>query len=121
MEQLYDNYVAVLVGAVVGVLIVGGALFANFLFAPRMPSRPKALSYECGMLPIGRNVTQVHFRYYLFGILFLIFDVETVFLYPWAVAYRQLPLFALFEMFVFLFLLIVALVYAWRKGALTWA
>jgi len=120
LEQLYDNYVAVLVGAVVGVLIVGGALFANFLFAPRMPSRPKAISYECGMLPIGRNVTQVHFRYYLFGILFLIFDVETAFLFPWAVTFLDVGKAAFFEMLAFIFILAFGLLYAWKKGVLRW-
>jgi NADH:ubiquinone oxidoreductase subunit 3 (subunit A) len=120
LEQLYDNYVAVLVGAVVGVLIVGGALFINFLLAPRLPSRPKSLSYECGMLPIGRNVTQVHFRYYLFAILFLIFDVETVFLFPWAVTFLGVGKAAFFEMVAFIFILGFGLLYAWKKGVLHW-
>lgn len=120
MEQLYDNYVAVLVGAVVGFLIVGAALFINFLLAPRMPSRPKALNYECGMLPIGRNVTQVHFRYYLFAILFLVFDVETVFLFPWAVTFLRVGKAAFFEMVVFILILGFGLLYAWKKGVLRW-
>ena len=120
MDQLYDNYVAVLVGAVMGVLIVGGALFANFLFAPRNPSRTKAISYERGMLPIGVNVPQVPFRYYLFGILFLIFDVETVFLFPWAVTFLGVGKAAFFEMVGFIFILGFGLLYAWKKGVLRW-
>jgi len=120
LAQLYDNYVAVLVGAIMGFLLVGAALFINFLLAPRMPSRPKGLNYECGMLPIGRNVTQVHFRYYLFAILFLVFDVEVVFLFPWAVTFLSVGKAAFFEMVVFIFILGFGLLYAWKKGVLRW-
>ena len=87
---------------------------------PHKPSPIKSTTYECGMPTIGRSWVQFNFRYYLFALLFLVFDVETVFLYPWAVALRQLKLFGLVEMLIFIVILVVGFVYAWRKKALEW-
>ena len=80
----------------------------------------KDTAYECGMLPIGRSRTQVHFRYYLFAILFLIFDIEAVFLFPWAVAFVKIGAQAFWEMVVFILILAFGLLYAWKKGVLSW-
>jgi len=91
------------------------------ILAPRRPNPVKQQVYECGVETYGDTRVQFHAQYYVFALVFLLFDVELVFLFPWAVAYNQLGLFALFEMAVFIFLLVVALVYTWRKGALTWA
>jgi len=88
------------------------------------PPRPNAVKhqvYECGVETFGDTRVQFRAQYYIFALVFVLFDVELVFLFPWALAYNQLGLFALFEMTVFIFLLVVALVYTWRKGALTWA
>jgi NADH:ubiquinone oxidoreductase subunit 3 (subunit A) len=120
LEQLYDNYVAVLIAVIIGIGLVASALLLNYVLSPRQPSRPKGIAYECGMLPIGRNWTQVHVRYYLFAILFLIFDVETVFLFPWAVTFLEVGAAAFFEMLVFIAILGFGLLYAWRKGVLRW-
>ncbi len=120
MHDLYANYVAVLVGAVIGLLVVATALIANFILAPRQPSRSKSIAYECGMLPISRSRTQLHVRYYLFAILFLIFDVEVVFLFPWAVTFLGVGQAAFYEMLVFIIILGFGLLYAWRKGVLRW-
>lgn len=91
------------------------------ILAPRRPNPVKQQVYECGVETYGDTRVQFHAQYYVFALVFLLFDVELVFLFPWAVAYNQLGLFALFEMAVFIFLLVVALIYTWRKGALTWA
>jgi len=91
------------------------------ILAPRRPNPVKQQVYECGVETYGDTRVQFHAQYYVFAVVFVVFDVELVFLFPWAVAYNQLGLFALFEMAVFIFLLVVALVYTWRKGALTWA
>jgi NADH-quinone oxidoreductase subunit A len=120
LEQLYGNYVAALVAAIIGIGLVAGALVANRILSPRQPSRPKGISYECGMLPISRNVLQVHVRYYLFAILFLIFDVEAVFLFPWAVTFVDVGQAAFFEMLAFIMILCFGLMYAWKKGVLRW-
>ncbi len=120
VQDLFADYAAVLLASVLGFALVAGALLANYLLAPRQPSRPKGLAYECGMLPIGRVRTQVHFRYYLFAILFLIFDIEAVFLFPWAVTFVDIGEVAFYEMLLFILILGFGLVYAWRKGVLRW-
>jgi NADH:ubiquinone oxidoreductase subunit 3 (subunit A) len=120
LEFLLENYLAVLIGSVVGSLLVLSALIAARIFAPFSSSRAKATSYECGMLPIGRVRTQVHVRYYLFAILFLIFDVEAVFLFPWAVTFLGVGKAAFYEMVLFIAILVGGLAYAWKKGVLQW-
>ncbi len=120
LSDYFADYVAVLIATLLGVLLVAGALIGNALLAPKDPSRDKAVTYECGMLPIGRARTQVHFRYYLFAILFLIFDIEAVFLFPWAVTFVQIGEQAFYEMIVFIAILAFGLLYAWKKGVLRW-
>lgn len=120
IQELFADYVAVLIAAMVGLAFVGMALVANRILAPRQATRVKALTYECGMLPIGRSRTQVHFRYYLFAILFLIFDIEAVFLFPWAVSFLGIGEAAFYEMLVFILILGFGLLYAWKKGVLRW-
>ncbi len=114
------NYSAVIIAAVLAFGIVFVLLFVSGVLAPRQPSRQKETVYECGMLPIGRYWSQYHVRYYLFAILFMIFDVEIVFLFPWAVVLKDLGSLAFNEMLVFIAILLVGLVYAWRKGVLEW-
>ena len=91
-----------------------------FILRPSKPDKVKLSTYECGMEPIGGAWMQFNVRYYLYALLFVIFDVETVFLYPWAVAFKSLGLFAFVEMLVFIAILLVGLAYAWRKGILQW-
>jgi len=90
------------------------------ILRPKKPNPIKSLTYEYGLETYGDTWVQFRVQYYLFALIFVIFDIETVFLYPWAVAYNKLGLFALVEMFVFLAILVVGLAYAWRKGALEW-
>ena len=120
MQLLLDNYVAVLLATVIGFILVSTALIASRILAPFSTSRQKSTSYECGMLPIGRVRTQVHFRYYLFAILFLVFDVEAVFLFPWAVTFVDAGPAAFWEMVLFILILGGGLAYAWKKGVLQW-
>ena len=120
LSDLFADYIAVLIATILGFLLVAGALVGNRILAPRQPTRTKAVTYECGMLPIGRSRTQVHFRYYLFAILFLIFDIEAVFLFPWAVTFVQIGEQAFWEMVVFILILAFGLLYAWKKGVLSW-
>lgn len=87
---------------------------------PRKPTPTKLSTYECGMETIGKTWVQFNFRYYFYALLFVIFDVEVIFLYPWAVAYKKLALFGLVEMLVFIGILVVGWLYAWKKGALEW-
>jgi NADH:ubiquinone oxidoreductase subunit 3 (subunit A) len=119
-QDLWQQYAAVIVATFLGFLMVGLALLANHILAPRQATRPKGLTYECGMLPIGRGRFQIHFRYYLFAILFLVFDIEAVFLFPWALSFLDVGEMALYEMVLFILVLGFGLYYAWRKGVLQW-
>jgi len=120
VQLLLDNYLAVLLATVIGFILVGTALIGSRVLAPFSTTRQKNVSYECGMLPIGRVRTQVHIRYYLFAILFLIFDVEAVFLFPWAVTFVGVGQAAFYEMVLFIVILGGGLAYAWKKGVLQW-
>jgi NADH:ubiquinone oxidoreductase subunit 3 (subunit A) len=120
VQLLLDNYVAVFLATIIGSILVGTALIGTRLLAPFSRTRHKDTTYECGMLPIGRVRTQVHIRYYLFAILFLIFDVEAVFLFPWAVTFVDIGESAFYEMLVFIGILGFGLLYAWKKGVLRW-
>ncbi len=96
-------------------------LFVNSLVSPKKPFREKLSPWECGMEPIG-NADAGHFKVHFFviAILFIVFDVETLFLFPWAVVLRDMGLVAFVEMFIFISILAIGLVYAWKKGALEW-
>lgn len=118
--SFYDLWSAVMISAIAGFVLVFSALIGSRLLAPFAKERAKGVSYECGMLPIGRNWAQVHVRYYLIAILFLIFDVETVFIFPWAITIVSLPEFVLYQMVFFILILSLGLVYAWKRGVLEW-
>jgi NADH-quinone oxidoreductase subunit A len=89
-------------------------------FGPRRPSVRKSTPYESGMRPIGPGQRRMPVRFYLVAVLFILFDIEIVFFLPWAVVYRQLGLFGLVEMFIFIAVLLVGYIYAWKRGALEW-
>jgi NADH:ubiquinone oxidoreductase subunit 3 (subunit A) len=120
MQALYENYVAVLLAAGTGFILVITAILGTRLLAPFSTNRGKSTTYECGMLPIGRVRTQIHVRYYVYAILFLIFDVEAVFLFPWAVSVVEAGETALYSMILFILILGAGLGYAWKKGVLEW-
>ena len=106
---------------IVGLIIPAGAIGAGWLFGPRKPNPIKQSTYECGIEPVGEGWVQFKAQYYIFALVFLVFDVETVFLFPWAVKLGQLGLFAVVEGIVFILILVAGLVYTWRKGMLEWA
>src|SRR5688572_28384891 len=118
--SFYDTWSAVMISVIVGFVLVFTAIVGAKVLAPYAQERAKGVSYECGMLPIGRNWAQVHVRYYLIAILFLIFDVEAVFIFPWAVTFLDLPEYVFWEMIVFIAVLVLGLAYAWRRGVLEW-
>ena len=106
--------------ALTAVVLVAGALIIAFLIGPRSYTEKKGEPYECGIPPRGESMAQFHVGYYLFAILFLMFDVETVFLFPWAAICRALGSGALLAVGTFLVILVLGLAYAWKKGALRW-
>ncbi len=105
---------------IVGLIIPVGAIGIAFLLSPKKPNPVKISTYECGIEPVGEGWVQFKAQYYIFALVFLVFDVETVFLFPWAVKLGQLGLFAVIEGIVFILILVAGLVYTWRKGMLEW-
>jgi NADH-quinone oxidoreductase subunit A len=121
MQGLFDNYLAVLLATGLGFMLVITAVIGSKLLAPYAATREKATPYECGMLPIGHIRTRIHVRYYVYAILFLIFDVEAVFLFPWALSLTgSIAEAALYSMVLFIVILGAGLGYAWKKGAMEW-
>jgi NADH-quinone oxidoreductase subunit A len=121
VETYYQSYGVVLAVLIAGVGLVAVAFGAARLIAPRRPLPEKLLTYECGIDPVGEGWSQSQVRYYVYGFLFVIFDVESVFLFPWAGIFEGLGYQAVVEMAIFVGILAVGLLYAWRKGVLKWA
>jgi NADH-quinone oxidoreductase subunit A len=114
------SYLVVGVFGTFALLLVGTLLGASRLIQPHRPSREKLINYESGVDPVGDGWSQSQVRYYVFALLFVMFDVEAVFIFPWAVRLDALATFGLVEMVVFIVILALGLVYAWRKGVLRW-
>ena len=106
---------------IIGLIIPVGAIAAAWVLGPKKPNPIKQTTYECGIETVGDSWVQFRAQYYIFALVFLVFDVETVFLFPWAVRLGQLGLFAVVEGIIFILILIAGLVYTWRKGMLEWA
>lgn len=121
MPQAYAvNYTVVVLAAIVGAIAIAILFALNALLAPRRPSPVKADPFECGIPPAPFSWSQINIRYYVFAILFLVFDVEAVFLFPWAVVFLQSTPAVFYEMLVFIAILLFGVLYGWRKGALQW-
>ena len=117
--MLFDFSVA-LTFFIVGAAFAGVNLLISRLLQPRHPTSGKRSTYECGEQPVGQSWIQFNNRFYVIALIFLIFDVEVAFLFPWAVVFKNLGLFAFVEMTVFVVILLVGLAYVWRKGDLQW-
>src|ERR1043165_9623038 len=115
------GYIPLIIMFLIAVLLPFALLGASRLIQRRVFERDKLLPYECGVDPIGDARERFSVRFYIVAILFLVFDVETIFLFPWAIIYDKLAVFGLVEMLVFIGILVVGYYYAWRKGALEWA
>jgi NADH-quinone oxidoreductase subunit A len=120
VSDFLRSYLTVVVFAAAAALLVGGILGLSRLVQPRHPTAEKLISYESGVDPLGGGWSQSQVRYYIFALLFVMFDVEAVFIFPWAVRLDLLATFGLVEMVVFVAILTLGLVYAWRKGVLRW-
>jgi NADH-quinone oxidoreductase subunit A len=125
LEQYFGDYITVAAFAAMGAIIVGLGLWLSKLIRPDKPNRIKAQTYECGIDPVGGGWSQTHIRYYIFALLFLIFDVEAIYIFPWAIKIEEFQAagnggFILVEMVIFISILVLGLVYAVRKGVLRW-
>ncbi len=105
---------------IVGLAFAGGGILASKAIAKTSSNKAKGEPYECGVPTTGTSWIQFNVGYYLFALIFLVFDVELVFMYPWAVAVKSVGIVALVEIIIFMFILFMGLLYAWKKGALKW-
>ena len=116
----FGQYVTIAIFTFAGALIVFGTIAVSRLIQPRVYSDDKYTTYESGIDPIGQGWSQANVRYYIFALLFVVFDVEAVFLFPWALVFERLGSQAFFEMLIFIGILAIALVYAIKKRVLEW-
>jgi NADH-quinone oxidoreductase subunit A len=114
--QYVPLLILIVIAAILGFIVIGLGTF----FGPRRPSSRKMQPYESGMQPYGPGTRRISVRYYLVAVLFILFDIEVIFVLPWAVIFRDLGTTGLYMMVVFMLVLEVAFVYAWKKGALEW-
>jgi NADH-quinone oxidoreductase subunit A len=119
-EKMYFDFTTAFIFLVVGSAFIAVNLAISRLLQPRHSTAIKLSTYECGELPVGQSWIQFNNRFYVIALVFLIFDVEIAFLFPWAVVFKELGLFAFIEAIVFIAILLVGLAYVWRKGDLEW-
>ena len=120
-ESYAEQYFPVLVQALLAMALAGGLLTVSYLLGKRVRNRVKDMPYESGMVPTGDARHRFSVKFYLVAMLFILFDIEAIFLYPWAVVYRELKMFAFVEMLVFVVLILSGFFYIWKKGALDWS
>ncbi|MSV34207.1 MAG: NADH-quinone oxidoreductase subunit A [Bryobacterales bacterium] len=118
---LPEIYFPIVVQVIIAIAVAAGLIGASTLLGKRGKSPLKDTPYESGMAPVGSARERFSVKFYLVGMIFILFDIEAVFLYPWAVVFRELKMFALAEMFVFVALVLVGYFYVWKKGALDWS
>lgn len=121
LSDFLRSYLTVAIFGALGLLLVGLLVMIGYLIRPDRPQAQKYMSYESGVDPVGSLWSQSQIRYYIFALLFVMFDVEAVFIFPWATRVEAYGSFGLIEMFVFIGILLLGLIYAWRKGVLKWA
>jgi NADH-quinone oxidoreductase subunit A len=114
------EYIAIALLVVLSTAVALIAIGLGTIFGPKKESAAKSMPYESGMNPYGEGTRRMPIRFYLIAVLFILFDIEVVFFLPWAIVFRQLGLFGLIEMIIFIVILLVGYVYAWKKGALEW-
>jgi NADH-quinone oxidoreductase subunit A len=122
MPKSYTElYFPVLLQALIAMALAAGLLTVSYLLGKRVRNRVKDIPYESGMIPVGDARERFSVKFYLVGMLFILFDIEAIFLYPWVVVYRELKMFGFVEMLIFVILILSGFFYIWKKGALDWA
>jgi NADH-quinone oxidoreductase subunit A len=119
-DQVPQNYLPILLYLLIAVVFGSVTILVGYLVRPSLPYRAKLTPYESGAPTFSDARIMIPMRYYIIAMLFVIFDIETIFLYPWAVVFNKLGLFGLVEMVLFILILLVGYFYAWKKGALEW-
>ena len=115
-----NNYLTIIIFLAISLILSLGFLILNFAFSPKNPDPEKLSAYECGFEPFNDSRMEFDIRFYLVAILFIIFDLEIAFLFPWAITLGNIGLFGFFSMMLFLFILTIGFIYEWKKGALDW-
>jgi len=119
--SLTEEYFPVLLQALVAMLLAAGLITVSYLLGKRVKNRVKDMPYESGIVPTGDARQRFSVKFYLVGMLFILFDIEAIFLYPWAVVYRELLMAGFIEMLIFVILILSGFFYIWKKGALDWS
>jgi NADH-quinone oxidoreductase subunit A len=120
-STLVETWFPVLLQTVLAMVIAAALVTLSFVIGHRVKNRVKDLPYECGIAPTGDARHRFSVKFYLVAMLFILFDIEAIFLYPWAVVYKQLKMFAFFEMLIFVVLILAGFFFIWKKGVLDWA
>ena len=115
-----NNYLTIIIFLAIALILSLGFLILNFAFSPKNPDPEKLSAYECGFEPFNDSRMEFDIRFYLVAILFIIFDLEIAFLFPWAITLGNIGYFGFFSMMLFLFILTIGFIYEWKKGALDW-
>ena len=115
-----NNYLTIIIFLAIALILSLGFLILNFAFSPKNPDPEKLSAYECGFEPFNDSRMEFDVRFYLVAILFIIFDLEIAFLFPWAISLGKIGIFGFVSMMIFLFILTVGFIYEWKKGALDW-
>lgn len=118
--MLLDSYLPIMVLIAIALAFAAGSVIFSRLIGQKKPSAVKLAPYECGMPLVGSARERVSVKFYIIAMLFILFDIEAVFLYPWAVVFKKLGMFGFIEMGVFIAILLVGYIYVWKKGALEW-
>jgi NADH-quinone oxidoreductase subunit A len=116
-----QTYWPVLLQVLIAMAVAAGMIGISYILGHKVRNRVKDMPYECGIPPTGSARERFSVKFYLVGMLFILFDIEAIFLYPWAVVYRELKMFAFFEMLIFIALVLGGFFYIWKKGALDWS
>ena len=119
-SEFLNNYLTIIIFLAIALILSLGFLILNFAFSPKNPDPEKLSAYECGFEPFNDSRMEFDVRFYLVAILFIIFDLEIAFLFPWAISLGKIGIFGFVSMMIFLFILTVGFVYEWKKGALDW-
>ena len=119
-DNYFARYLPLLIHMCLAGLVAGGIVFLSWIIGWRRPTKAKMSPYECGMAPIGDARGRFSVKFYLVAMLFILFDVEAVFLYPWAVILKELKMFGFWEMLVYIAIVLVGYFYIWKKGVLDW-
>ena len=118
--EFLTDYFSIILFLIIALILSFGFIFVNFLFSPKNPDPEKLSAYECGFEPFNDSRMEFDVRFYLVAILFIIFDLEIAFLFPWAISLGQIGFFGFISMMIFLFILTIGFIYEWKKGALDW-